>query len=326
MEETQLIELQRKRDFSEKLNVTFAFTIQNFKSFMKSLLFIAAPPVLVASLLMSSFMADFMKLIFGAAGNPQALLSYFATPNFWLQISVMSVFLMVSYVAVIATTNNYLILYNEKKSTHIEVSEVWARVRETLGMYVVTTLLFVFLSIGAYLLVLIPVVVLRAISGFLVVLGVMAYFFALVYVFVAASLVYPIRAFEKKGFFESIRRSLHLIRGKWWSTFGLTIIITIIISIIAYIFSIPASIIQGVSMAHDVQGGSLQTAGDSTSTIVFLLNSLAYISQLLLYFLLNLALAFQYFNLVELKESKGLLSKIETLGNAAPPPPSEEHY
>ena len=54
--------------------------------------------------------------------------------------------------------------------------------------------------------------------------------------------------------------------------------------------------------------------------------ALAYLSQLLLYFLPNIGLAFQYFNLVELKESKGLLSEIDTLGQVKPRSTEEDQY
>ena len=134
MENFKIIEFHKTRDFSNKLNTTFAFVKQNFKALSKSILYIAGPPVLVASLLLSTFMADFFKLVLGAAGNPEAFQNYFLSVNFWLQMVLMFVFMMVSYVAIIATTNNYLILYNEQKSNAIDVNDVWVRVRETLGI------------------------------------------------------------------------------------------------------------------------------------------------------------------------------------------------
>jgi hypothetical protein len=236
----------------------------------------------------------------------------------------MFVFLMISYVAVIATTNNYLILYAEQKTNSIEVNDVWERVRGTLGMYVITTLLFGLLSIAGYLVMIVPVFVLGSISPVLVFFGVLFLFIAVIYLLIGASMVYAVRAFERKGFFQAISRSFYLIRGKWWSTFGLLIILSLLVSIISYVFSVPASILQGVSMLHDVKSGELNALTGTTATIIFVLNSFAYISQLLLYLLPNIGLAFQYFNLVEMKEAKGLMSQIDTFGQS--PPPQEEHY
>ena len=326
MENFKIIEFHKTRDFSNKLNATFAFVKQNFKALSRSILYIAGPPVLIASLLLSTFMGDIFKLAFGAAGNPEALQSYFLSVNFWLQVILMFVFMMVSYVAIIATTNNYLILYIERKSNTIDVNDVWVRVRETLGMYFITTLLFGVLASVAYMLMIIPIFVLGAISPFLIFFGVIFLVVGIMYFAVGASLVYTIRAFEKKGFFQAIIRSFYLVRGKWWSTFGLLLILSLLVGVISYVFSIPASILQGISMLHTVKSNDLNGPSGVIGTIVFVLHSLAYISQLLLYLLPTVGLAFQYFNLVEMKEAKGLMSDIETFGQVPPATSQEENY
>jgi hypothetical protein len=326
MEPFNVIHLQRARDFSSKLNATFEFVKQNFKGLFRSILYIAGPPVLVVSLLLSSFIGEFTKQIMGAARNPDDFATYFSTTNFWIQLLLMFVFMVVSYVAIIATTNNYMILYDEKKSNEIEVHEVWVRVRETLGMYLVTMLLFGFLYIAAYMLVVIPVVVLGSISPFLIFFVVFFAVIAIIWASVAASLVFAIRAFENKGFFDAIRRSFYLVQSKWWSTFGLVFILSLLVAIISWIFSIPSSILRGVTMIHDVNSGQFNQPTGTVGTIIFVLNSLAYVCQLLLYLLPTIGLAFQYFNLVELKEAKGLMKDLNTLGQPPPPPTQEENY
>jgi hypothetical protein len=326
MEPLSAIHLQRARDFSNKLNATFVFARQNFKGLFTSIVYIAGPPVLIVSLLLSSFMGEFIKLVAGAAVNRGELTSYFTTTSFWLQLTVMFVFMIVSYVAIIATTNNYIILYDEKKTNDIGVHEVWLRVRETLGMYFVTAILFGVLFIAAYLLVLIPIAVLSSISPVLLFFGVIFAFVAIIYAAVASSLVFAIRAFEHKGFFNAIRRSFYLVQGKWWSTFGLVFILSFLVAVISYVFSIPASIIQNVTILHDVKAGQFNEPRGTVGTIIFILNSLAYICQLLLYLLPTIGLAFQYFNLVELKEAKGLMKDLGNLGQPPPPPTQEENY
>ena len=50
-------------------------------------------------------------------------------------------------------------------------------------------------------------------------------------------------------------------------------------------------------------------------------------AQLLMYALPNVGIAFQYFNLVELKEAKGLMGQIENLGQStASENRPEEHF
>lgn len=327
MENFDFIEFQKTRDFSSKLNATFAFARQNGKSLMRALLYIAGPPILVASLLLSSFFGDFMKLVMGSATNPEALGNYFLTASFWAQVVAMMIFFVISYAAVISTTNNYMVLYAERKTNVIEVNDVWGRVRDTLGMYLSTMLLLGLLFVAVYVVAIIPVVVLGTMSPVLVFFGMVILVVGVVYVSVTLSLIFPIRAFEKKGFFESIVRSFYLIRSKWWSTFGLVLILSLLVSVISYIFSIPATILQMLTIFHSVGDESAQQEpGGAMGTAIFVLNSLSYISQLLLYFLLNIGLAFQFFNLVELKEAKGLMGQLENLGQSPPQPPREETY
>lgn len=326
MENFKAIHFQRARDFSSKINATVVFITQNYKSLTKSIIYIAGPPVLVCSLLLSSFMGDFFKVMMGAGRNPEQFQSYFLTTSFWAQVILMFIFMLVSYVAIIATTNNYLILYEEQKTNNIDINDVWARVRDSLGMYFVTCLLMGLVIVAAYVVLIIPIVILGAISPFLIFFGVVFFIVAAVYFMVGSSLVFAVRSFEKKGFFPAVMRSFFLVRGKWWSTFGLTMILSLLVGIVSYVFSVPASIIQAVSGLHSVQSGTFEGPTGVVGTIVFILNALAYLCQLLLYLVPNIGLAFQYFNLVELKEAKGLMSDIQTFGQAPTAPTPEEHY
>jgi hypothetical protein len=64
--------------------------------------------------------------------------------------------------------------------------------------------------------------------------------------------------------------------------------------------------------------------GEMTTIIFFVLY---YMIQMVLATLPNIGIAFQYFNLVELKEAKGLINKIDTLGETpASTHESEEQY
>ncbi|MBT1698687.1 hypothetical protein KK083_17475 [Fulvivirgaceae bacterium PWU4] len=331
MENFTLIDYHQTRDFSRKMNVTFEFVRQNFKPLGKSILFIAGPPVLLASLLMGSFFNDMFSASFsmGRGSNPEVIRDMFLTPNFWLQLLLMCVFLMVSTVATIATINNYILLYEERKTNRIEVGDVWGRVRDTFWMYFGTALLFTIVSIAVYIAMVIPVVLLANVSLVLIVFGGMALFCLLVYLLFSSSLVFIIRAYERIGFFAALARSFKLVQGKWWSTFGLIIVLYIIVVVVSYVFMIPWYVITLVSSLHNagVEGVGEPTSGFQTISLIFL--TLYYLAQMVMYTLPNVGIAFQYFNLVERKEAKGLMSQIGSIGQAPAPTPSsapDEHY
>src|SRR4051812_46927515 len=119
MENFKVIELQQARDFSRKMNATFEFVKQNFKSLFKSILFIAGPPALIGGMLFGSFFGEFMNITqrnMKPNGNPQAALALFTSVGFWLQIVMMTIFMVIASVVLLATINGYITLYHEKRT------------------------------------------------------------------------------------------------------------------------------------------------------------------------------------------------------------------
>ncbi len=327
MENFRFIEFQLMRDFSEKVTVTLSFVTQNFKNLFRCLIYIAGPPVLVASMLIGSFISDFFNLSFQRGrGDSDAMLNYFTSVNLWIQVALMFVFFVVSVVVVTSTVNNYMILYREKKTNQIEVNEIWILVRETFWMYLITTLLFGLFAVTAYVILLIPTFILGAISPFLIFFGILFFIGGFFYLYIGASLVYVVQAFEKTGFLESIRRSFFLTRGKWWSTLAVYMVLAMLVGVVSSIFFIPGYVILIVSSLHSVSDNNFNGPSGIMGIIVIVLMTLYYLSQMVLTCLPNIGLAFQYFNLVEMKEAKGLMSQIDSLGQAPPAPQQEEHY
>src|SRR5690606_24812459 len=96
--------------------------------------------------------------------------------------------------------------------------------------------------------------------------------------------------------------------GKWWSTFGLLIVMAIIVSIIGFAFQIPLLLISFFKEILQWENGS------STQLIIIVASIIGILGETLLYSILHIALAFQYFNLVERQESMGLMREIDSLG------------
>jgi hypothetical protein len=78
------------------------------------------------------------------------------------------------------------------------------------------------------------------------------------------------------------------------------------------------------SALHSTSTDILEQPETTWTTLVFF--TLYYLAQMILGALPNVGIAFQYFNLVEMKEAKGLLGKIDTLGQSQPPLPTDEQY
>jgi hypothetical protein len=291
-------------------------------------LFIAGPPVLVASLFLGSFMRDMLSVSFNAGrGIPPDFSQVFGAPTFWLQLALMLIFLIVSTVVTIATINNYILLYEEKETNRIAVNEVWARVRNTFWMYLGSTIMFTFLAVIVYVAMFIPVALLANISPFLIFFGTVGLFCAIIYLVISTSLLFIVQAYERLGFFDALARSFKLVQGKWWSTFGLIFVLYLIAIVVSYIFMIPWYVMIIISSLHNAGVEGFEAPGKSYQTVVLILFALYYLSQMILYSLPNVGIAFQYFNLVERKEARGLMRQIDSIGqHPAPAPNQDEHY
>jgi hypothetical protein len=307
------------------MNATFEFIKQNWKSLGKASLLIAGPPILIASLIMGSFVGDMFSLA-SLGANPEASLQLFTSATFWLQLCLAMILFLLSSVMSIATINNYILLYGELKTNEIPTALVWERVRNTFWTYFGTTIYFFLSFMALCILISIPVGILSALSPALVVLAVLGIFVGMFYLIFSVSLTFIVRAYEGLGFFESMARSFNLVKGKWWSTFGLIFILYMIMVIVSYIPIFPLYIIMGVSALHNVSTDTTANPLEGMSTITVILMALYYTVQLILSALPNIGIAFQYFNLVEMKEAKGLMSSIDSFGESAPTPQNDDTY
>jgi hypothetical protein len=105
---------------------------------------------------------------------------------------------------------------------------------------------------------------------------------------------------------DTFRHCFYLIKDKWWSTFGLLIIVGIISSIIGYVFQIPTLIVTLSSFFKigDGMNDIWMTIGGVISTI----------GSMLVQSLVLVAIVFQYYNLVERREGSGIINSINNIG------------
>jgi hypothetical protein len=315
----EYIEFQKTRDFSNKMNATIEFVKQNIKSLGRCTLYFIGPPALVVGLLMGT-----------VVGNTQAFIRQiqdgFGTTdwaNLVLKILLIIIGITVTSVITTAAVNGYIILYRTKQSNQIEPEEVWLYIKKTFFMYfgIMLGVVVVFV-LGAVVLTL-PVILLVEINGVLGALGVIAFFIGIMYLAFANALVIIVRGFEDAGFIQCFKRSMFLTRGKWWSTFGLMLVFALIVSILSSLVAIPWSITNSIGQLHRTS----EDLDSGTDWFGIISNTCSYLIQYLLGILPQIALIFQYFNLVEMKESRGLMQKMETMGDVtAQQEASKEDY
>ena len=146
------------------------------------------------------------------------------------------------------------------------------------------------------------------------IIGFMFFILPGIYFAFTLSLAIPIYLFEKTDVFSAYGKSFSLIRDKWWSTFGLLLVTSIMAGIVGYIFAIPFYIV--------MFGGAFSTATEATNDPEAFLSifsswystvsmAIMAVGSYLTYMIPALALAFQYFNLVERQEGRGIRTEID---------------
>jgi hypothetical protein len=322
----QIIEFHRLRSFSLKMNATFEFIRQNAKGLLRALVFIAGPPTLLASLLLGSFFDDFLGVSMGAATDPLQMKDFVSSLNFWLRIVLIGISVLISSLVTMSVTYNYMRLYQERKSLVISTDDVWQRVMSTLGRYTSTITLYLVLIVLVFGILFIPLFGVAGGSAGIFVFSFLLFYIAVFYVTVTFSLLFVIRAWEPIGFFAAVTRSFRLVQGKWWSTFGILFVTSLIQSTVSSLFFIPWYVNFLATLLHSTSGNPTEDPGLLSQIISQTFLVLYFLFNVLLYCIPLIALAFQYFNLVELKESKGLMASIDTMGRQPGPADNDETY
>lgn len=325
MENFRAIELHQVRDFSRKISVVFEFLRQNFKPLGKSLIFIAGPAILVSTI----FAGDFYASLATNGGNPMMVNEWVSSSLFWLELFGIFLFAVLAGIFTVSVINNYVKLYDEKQSSTIEVHEVWQRVRSTFWRYFATTILTIGILMFAYIVTLVFAVLLLEGQPAAIFTALIIIMCGLVYLATVLALVFPIRSFEKIGFFNAFSRAFFLIYGKWWSTFGVIFITWLISYIMSMVFIVPVLIYTTIRSLHAVETKSFDFEPDSDLRIIIqVLYSISFVVSFITQTLPLIAVVFQYFNLVERKEAKGLMARIESFGEESAPATEQhdEHY
>jgi hypothetical protein len=324
------IDFHKARDFGETLNVSFLFVRQHFKGMMLGMLFIAGPFVLVGSVIpillfsrLSGGVSASEDLVGPGSGN------WLVNAGASMLVNVLA--LLLGMVMAIGVIYEYILLYYRRgdQPGGIETGELWQAIRRDFWRLLgVNFGLVLLLGFGAFCLNFVAVLLgtpLGAAGIFLLLCGA---FFLEIYLAVPLTLVVITSLHERISLFEALTRAFYLVKGYWWQTFGLILICVLMQYALLLLCMVPFMIIGFTSEMFTEMGTSLG------STVVFALCiSIAITLIITLSFCLFLTVsAFQYFSLVERKESVGLLQKIESMGTDAPAATrdfyadEEEHY
>jgi hypothetical protein len=188
--------------------------------------------------------------------------------------------------------NEFVRLYEIKEDpATIDVAEIWEGVKENfLKMFGAGIVVILVTAVGFV---------------FLVIPG--------IYISVTLSLMAPILIIEKKSINEAFKRCFSLITEKWWSTFGLLVVTSLIVSFMGFVFQLPQTVFTFLIAFHKTTDSLAEPALWEKAGII-VSSVIATIGSNMLQGIVFLALIFQFYNLVERRESQGLMNKLDSFG------------
>lgn len=283
------IELRKTRDFSAKINATFEFIRENLMPLGKCLLYIGGPFFLLQGVFAGIYARESLSL--GAAGTE--IFGVFGELALWLGLMFISGGL--GYVASIIVVFEYLNLYeNKPEEKVITVSEVWEKFQAS------------FFS----------VLVAGIVVTVAVVIGVLFLIIPGIYLSIPLTLLIPIILVERKSLGEAFSRCFSLITDKWWSTFGLLFVVGLIVGFMGFIFSIPQAVFTFLGIFHQASENFSTELPLWQEVGIMLTSIFQTVGVSLLRGIVLIALAFQYYNLVERRDAKGIMDKLNQFGQA----------
>ncbi|MGN8226389.1 hypothetical protein [Gracilimonas sp. BCB1] len=269
--------LQKYRDLGGILTDSFTYIRVHYKSLGKALGLLVLPFYIISGLLVGSGYSSFFTAVMD---NPDASAEALFSGDFLIGMLLL------------AFSSGALLTVS---LTHINLARNTSEVRfedifNNFGRNFFTLL-------GLYLLIII-----------IVFFGFMFFIIPGIYIGIKLFVAPAVAVIEQRNPFDSISRSWDLVQGHWWFTFATYLVMNIITSFMSYVLIIPMSILFGFLAASG--------AGDSAliGTGVGLFYGLLIVVASLFSVLMLIAMALQYFNLIERKEGKGLRAQIEELG------------
>lgn len=291
------------RDMGQTITASLDFVRRNFKNLIKILLVMVAPASVLTGLFTAYTFSDYFSFILSRPSDPSEIQNYIWSllPNF-IGLMVTSI---IASVGLIVSVTEYCIYVHRYGLENYNFSEF---LKECLR------------KAPSYLLILIVV-------GLMTSIGTVFCYLPGIYLMIVFSTVYAVKANENLSLGDSISRCFKIIKGNWWSTFGLYIVVTLGIGVLSSILIIPlyliffAKIWFSLEPTQGLEGDSIfMNVGMIVSSLI------AIVGNYMLSSVTHIVYTFRYFSLAETSDGKGMFAQIDRIGSTDADNLPEETY
>ncbi len=293
MSTEKLIDIYRKRDFGDLLQDSIRFVAWNAVPLLKAIVIFVGPLILISAILsvwfMKSAFGDFNPMEF--IQNPedaQRMLLDMMMNNAGASTGLVLISVLVAIaISVVrsAVVNSFIIRYGQTQTGVLDTQEMKEDVMKHalpyLGLSLLQGLLILGIYIAGALLVALAVGVLNS-GALAAILGIGLVCFI---IYMALPLVFNFftRMYEGPNNVNAIRKGYRLIKGHWWQTFGLFVVLGLIAL--------------GVSLVLGLVGSIFAFGGGGLAIITLIWTFASAVLGALIYAVFSTAAALQYFNI-----------------------------
>ncbi|PKP19639.1 MAG: hypothetical protein CVU05_10925 [Bacteroidetes bacterium HGW-Bacteroidetes-21] len=279
MENYKDFRFQKERDFSDLFTDIFVFLKNNYKRLFYLLLLYAGPFFLIdgiVSAYFQNYVYSFSTMnpysIHEMYGGPFAFLS-----KFLVWYGAIMLFKVLGYTFISSITYAYISLYAQK-GPQFDINEV-------------RPLAFSYFF---------PFLLASILISIVIVIGTIFCIIPGIYLGICLSFIFIIMIWERKGIGEAFGRCFNVAHKDFWWTLLILLVISVAIGIVAFIIALPMTAISFFGVFTRMSSGDVNSyyfiinviVSSITNVVVSLLSSVTMV-----------AIALQYFNIVE-KEKK----------------------
>ena len=297
MNDPNFVQFKKERDLGAIITDTFKFFRLEWKPFFITIMKAAIIPILIAIIAIifytssfSSFFEGFAYASYDAYG-PEPEIQDFGM--FFISFIAFLIAYLVAYAIVTVSGLSYIRSYIENKGV-VNFEDVSMSTKDNFWSYV-----------GLFFL-----------NGLIVGIGLILCIIPGIYLSVPIALTTCLLIFEKRSVGDSISYSFDFIKGHWWETFGIILVIQLIIGVLGALTDVPATIYQLVKMGIDVGKEDPTAVFEIFSDPIYLiLLAISYFFRFLMYIVSVVATVFIYYDINEQKNASGSMDMIDSLGN-----------
>lgn len=285
-EASNYIELRKVRDFSEVISTGFQFIRQNWKALYRPLLFYYLPPYVAASFFLGRFLRNVGMST--ATGSTAGLVSGMGSMLFGYLLMVLASVLMYAIVY------EFMAFYLMNRGLVPGAGEVGRRALRRSPSYLAVII----------------------VAGIITSIGLVLFILPGIWLAVLFSLALPVLAFGSGDIGDGISRPFKLVRGQWWVTFGLIVVLAMLITFISYIIYLPLMLLTGFGA---MSGATGMEDPESLGWLMSLFMMGAGVVNMLLQPFLLVPIGFHALSLMEAQEGQGLMERVDAVTGTGQP-------